>query len=87
MPARVIYIAGHAKTGLPATADRAAVRDFHDYFDAVLTLVGKGIAQGQSREAISATPSLPGFEDYQSVPGLDLESVLGVAYDELTSKS
>lgn len=87
MPAKTTYIAGHAKQGAPVTADRAALRNFRNYFEAVLTLVRKGIADGQSKDAIAAMP-LPGFEGYQSSPpALTLAAVLGVAYDELTAKS
>ncbi len=86
MPAKVIYIAGHAKDGAPVTTDKAAVLAFRDYFDAVLTLTRKAIAEGQSRDALIATASLPGFENYQSSRGLALSDVLAVAYDELTAK-
>lgn len=86
MPGNTIFIAGHGKDGGPVTTNKAALAAFRDYFDAVLTLTRKGIAQGQSKEAIAATASLPGFEDYQSSPGLNLAGVLGVAFDELTSK-
>jgi glyoxylase-like metal-dependent hydrolase (beta-lactamase superfamily II) len=87
MPADTIFIAGHAKDGQPPTVDRKAVLQFRDYFDAVLTLVRKGIAQGQSKETIAATAVLPGFENYQSSPpALTLAGVLGTAYDELTGK-
>ena len=87
MPGDTIYIAGHAKEGLPVTVDRQAVMRFRDYFDAVLTLVKKGIAAGQTKDAISATAALPGFENYQSAPPvLTLAGVLGTAYDELSAK-
>lgn len=86
MPADTIFIAGHAKEGLPVTVDRKAVLHFRDYFDAVLALARKGIAQGQTKEAIAATAALPGFENYQNAAPLTLAGVLGVAYDELTAK-
>jgi glyoxylase-like metal-dependent hydrolase (beta-lactamase superfamily II) len=86
MPADTIYIAGHAKDAQPATADRAALLRFRDYFDAVLTLTRKGIAGGQSKDAIAATPELPGFGSYQGGGALTLKGVLEVAYDELTAK-
>ena len=44
------------------TVDRKAVQGFRNYFDAVLTTTRKGIAAGQTKEALAATPSLPGFE-------------------------
>jgi len=87
MPADTIFIAGHAKTGLPPTVDRQAVLAFRDYFDAVLTLTRKAVAAGQTKDALVATSSLPGFDDYQAAgAALSLAGVLGVAYDELTAK-
>jgi len=87
MPADTIFIAGHARAGEPPTVPRAAVIKFRDYFDAVLTLVKKGIAAGQSKETITATPSLTGFENYQPLTAtINLGAVLGVTYDELTAK-
>jgi cyclase len=86
MPADTIFIAGHAKEGLPLTVDRKAVLRFADYFDAVLGLTRKGIAGGQTKEALAATAALPGFESYQGGGALSLAGVLGVAYDELTAK-
>jgi cyclase len=86
MPGDTIFIAGHAKDGLPVTVDRKAVLRFRDYFDAVLAFTRKGIAQGQTREALAGTAALPGFEGYQGGGVLTLAGVLGVAYDELTAK-
>ena len=87
MPGDTIYIAGHSKEGLPVAVDRKAVLRFRDYFDAVLIVVKKGIAAGQTKDAISATATLAGFENYQSAPPvLTLAGVLGTAYDELTAK-
>lgn len=87
MPADTIYIAGHSRDGLPVTVDRQAVRRFRDYFDAVLSFTRKGIAAGQSKEAIAATTVLPGFENYQgSGTVLTLAGVLTAAFDELSAK-
>ena len=87
MPGDTIFIAGHARSGLAPTADKAALLAFRDYFDAVLRLVRKGIAAGQTKDAIAATSALPGFDGYQSSGTvLTLGGVLGVAYDELTAK-
>lgn len=85
-PADTIFIAGHAKDGLPLTGDRKTLTRFRDYFDAVLALTRKGIAQGQSKDALVATATLPGFEGYQGGGALTLAGVLGVAYDELSAK-
>jgi cyclase len=85
--ADTIFIAGHARSGLPATADRTALLHFRDYLDAALTLVKKEVARGQSKDAIVAIPALPGFDSFQSSGTvLTLGGVLGVAYDELTAK-
>jgi cyclase len=85
-PGDTIYIAGHAKEGLPVTVDRKAVLQFRDYFTAVLGVTRKAIAAGQTKEALAATPSLPGFEQYQGSGTLTLAGVLGVAFDELSAK-
>jgi cyclase len=84
-PADTIYIAGHAKDTLTPAVDRKAVLRFRDYLTAVLTLTKAEIARGQSREAIAATASLPGFDTYQGGGALTLKSVLESAYDELTA--
>ena len=87
MPGDTIYIAGHAKQGLPVTVSTKDVLVQRDYFDAVLSYVRKGIAAGQSKEEITALTALPRFEEYQSAPpALTLASVLGVAFDELSAK-
>ena len=87
MPADTIFIAGHAKDGMPPTTNRAYLLRQRDYFDAVLATTRKGIQAGQSKDAITSTPALRGFESFQSSPGLSLSDVLGVAYDELTAAS
>lgn len=85
-PADTIFIAGHAKEGRPVTVDRKAVLQFRDYFTAVLGATRKAIAAGQTKEALTATPSLPGFEQYQGAGTLTLAGVLAVAFDELSAK-
>ena len=66
---------------------RAEVLKFKDYLNAVLSHAQKGISAGQTKEAITASKGLPGFEGYQEAPPrLTLAAVLGVAYDELTTK-
>lgn len=86
MPADTIFIAGHAKEGQPVTVDRKAVLQFRDYFTAVLGVTRKAIAAGQTKEALTATASLPGFEQYQGGGTLTLAGVLAVAFDELSAK-
>jgi cyclase len=86
MPEDTIYIAGHARPGLPVTAQRADVLRLRDYFDAVLTHVRQTVAKGQGKEEIAKLAALRGFENYQSSGTiLTLSGVLAVAYDELTS--
>lgn len=86
MPADTIYIAGHSKEGLPVTVDRKAVLQFRNYLDAALTLTRKGIAAGQTKEALAATAALPGFEGYQGGGVLSLSGVLNAAFDELSAR-
>ena len=86
VPADTIYIAGHAKEGLPVTADKTAVLGFRDYFDAVMTFARKGVAAGQTKEALAATTALPGFETYQGSGPLTLSGVLTAAYEELSAR-
>jgi hypothetical protein len=53
----------------------------------VLTTTKKAIAAGQTKEALAATPSLAGFEQYQgSGAVLTLAGVLTAAYEELSSR-
>ena len=86
-PGDTIFVAGHAKDGVPVTADRAAVLRFRDYFDAVMTLARREIGRGQSRDAVIATTTLPGFEAFQtSGAALSLAGALGAAFDELTAR-
>lgn len=86
-PADTIYVAGHAKDNVPPTVDRAAVLRFRDYLSEALSFTKQQIANGQPRDAIAATASLPGFEGYQGGGALTLKGVLESAYDELTAKA
>lgn len=83
MTADTVYIAGHAKEGLPVTVQRQDVLALRDYFDAVLNHVRKAMAAGQPKETITALSAVPGFEQYTSTR---LPGVLAVAYDELSAK-
>jgi cyclase len=86
-PADTIFIAGHARDAAPVTVDRKAVQGFRNYLDAVLTTTKKAIAAGQTKEALAATASLPGFEQYQgSGAVLTLAGVLTAAYEELSAR-
>jgi glyoxylase-like metal-dependent hydrolase (beta-lactamase superfamily II) len=84
-PGDTIYIAGHAREGVAPAVDRKAVLRFRDYLTAALTLARKEIARGQTKDAIAAAASLPGFENYQGGGALTLKGVLENAYDELTA--
>jgi cyclase len=87
MPADTIYLAGHARSGAAVTVDRQALLRFRDYLDAVLSVAKKGIAAGQTKDAVAATATLPGFEQYQgSGAVLTLAGVLTSAYEELTAR-
>jgi cyclase len=82
-----IYVFGHAKDGVGASGTGADLRAMRDYLSAVLDLVQKRVASGQSRDEIVAIASLPTFEEYQSVPPRGtLATILGAAYDELSGK-
>lgn len=86
-PRDAVYIAGHARQGLSALTDRAALLAFRDYFDAVLTHTRRAIKEGKTKEELVKLESLPGFEGYQgSGARLSLAGSLGVAYDELTQR-
>lgn len=86
-PRDAIYVAGHAKTGVPVTGDRTLLQKQRNYLDAVLTHARKGIKENKSRDEIATLEALPGFEGYMAAPPrLTLAGALGVAYDELTAK-
>jgi glyoxylase-like metal-dependent hydrolase (beta-lactamase superfamily II) len=85
-PGGTIFIAGHARDGVPPAVNRAAVLRFRDYLTAVLDFTRKEIARGQSKDAIAGTAALPGFDGYQGGGVLTLKGVLESAYDELTAK-
>lgn len=87
MDEATIYIAGHARPGLPVTTGRKELVRLRDYFEAVLATTQQAISKGQSKDEFTKLPSLPGFESHQSSGTiLTLAGVLGVAYDELTTK-
>ena len=86
-PRDTIYIAGHAKPGLPITVDRTALERLASYFDAVLSHVRQGIAANKSKEEIVGLTALPGFEERASSGTvLTLTGVLTAAFEELTIK-
>jgi len=79
-----LFIAGHAKAGLPLTVGRAEVLAFRDYLSAVTDAARDGMRAGKSLEEITRVTAIPGFEDFAgSPPRLTLASALTVAYQEL----
>ena len=82
--ADTIYIFGHGTPGAGVTGDQSELAHLRDYFTAALELTRREMQAGRSREEITGTEALPGFEDHVSPFALlSLEGVLGVAYDEL----
>ena len=82
--ADTIYVCGHGSPAAGVTATGADLLRLRDYFDAVLSLTRREMQAGRSRDEITATGALEGFDDYVSpFPALSLSGVLGVAYDEL----
>ena len=82
-PSDAIYLCGHAKAGLPVTLARADVLAMRDYLTAVVDFVRRGIAAGQSREAITtSTAPLAGFEARGPMTKRPLEGT----YDELIAR-
>ena len=80
-----IYIFGHGTPGAGVTGDQGDLAHLRDYFTAALELTRREMAAGRSRDEITGTESLPGFEDHVSPFALlSLSGVLGVAYDELS---
>ncbi|HZB26752.1 MAG TPA: MBL fold metallo-hydrolase [Vicinamibacterales bacterium] len=87
MDAATIYIAGHARPGLPVTTGRKELLGLRDYFEAVLNATQQAISKGHSKAELTKLPALPGFEQYQSSGTiLTLAGTLGAAYDELSQR-
>jgi cyclase len=82
-----VFIAGHARAGLPVAVKGDAIVRQRNYFDAILAHVRKGIADKKSLEEIVALVALPGFEGVQAINAtINLKAVLTAAYEELTAK-
>ena len=81
-----IYIFGHAMEGLGVSGTSAELLAMRDYFTAIVDHVQRGVAAGKSRDEVVALAALPHFETYSSMSPEALGDVLGVAFDELTSK-
>jgi cyclase len=82
-----VFIAGHARAGLPVAVKGDAIVRQRNYFDAILAHVRQGIADKKSLEEIVALVALPGFEGVQAINAtINLKAVLTAAYEELTAK-
>ena len=81
-----IYVFGHGAPGAGVTGSQADLTHLADYFAAALELTERQIEAGRSKDEVTATESLAGFEDHVSpFPLLSLSGVLGVAFDELSA--
>lgn len=82
--ADTVYVFGHGTPGAGVTGGPDDLAHLRDYFTAALELTRREMRAGRSREEVTGTEALPGFEDHVSpFPLLSLSGVLGVAYDEL----
>ena len=80
------FIFGHGKDGI-VLGKKADVEYFRDYLAAALDHVRSGLKAGQSKEEITKTSGLKGFEDVTQVnPRITLAGVLESAFDELAKK-
>jgi len=87
MSHEAVFIAGHARAGLPVAVKGDAIVRQRNYFDAILAHVRKGVADKKSQEEIVAVEALPGFEGVQAINAtINLKAVLTAAYEELTAK-
>jgi cyclase len=85
--ADTIYVFGHGSPTASVTGNRSELAHLRDYFSAALELTRRDMQVGKSKEEITATASLAGFDDYVSPFALlSLSGVLGVAYDELSAQ-
>jgi cyclase len=81
-----IYVFGHAKEGLGVSGTVEELHQMRRYLAAVIEYVEKAVAAGRSRDQITSTDTLAGFESYQSAPPRGtLAIVLGAAFDEITN--
>ena len=81
-----IYIAGHAKTDLPVTANRDDITRFKDYIGAVLASVDSMIKAGKSKdEILAARDPLKGFEAFGQFGATGPREIRTCAQEELTN--
>ena len=82
--ADTVYIFGHANTGYPVVGGAAELRNFRDYFEALLSFVERQVRAGRSRDEILAMPGpLPGFEAYGPFGRPNPRGALVCAYEEV----
>ena len=86
-PADAIYVCGHGSKKFGVTGVQGDLRVLRDFFTAVLEHVQKQIAAGRSKAEILTLENLPGFDDFHAPRPNRLAISLGVAYDELTTKT
>lgn len=88
-PQDAIYVCGHGNAKFGVTCTTADLFVFRDYLSALLAHVEGEIKAGKPKEEVVKLENLAGFPDFHMPPGRGnrLPSNLGVAYDELTSKT
>lgn len=88
-PKDTVYIFGHGNTKFGVTGSSADLLVFRDYLSALLAHVEGEIKAGKPKEEVVKLENMPGFPDFHVPPGRGnrLPLNLGVAYDELSSKT
>lgn len=85
LPKETVYVFGHASKGNAITGSYKDVEYFKHYLEAVVAQTKMAIDKKETKEQIMANVSLTGFDDVQSLSArLDLKTIFGLAYDELT---
>jgi len=83
-PQDAIYLFGHGKEGFGVEGTRDDLGIFRDHLEAMLEHVGKGIADGQSKDEIAAMDNMASMPEFHTDKANRLSSNLGKVYDELT---
>jgi cyclase len=80
-----LFIYGHAAPGHEVTGRRPDILLQRDFLSAALDAARRGVAAGSSRDEVTSTARLSGFEAYVALaPRLSLEAVIGAAFDEVS---
>jgi len=82
-PADALYVYGHAEAGYPFFGSRPDLMSQRDYFTAVVETAARARREGRSRDELTKTESLPGFEHFGGTRSR-LGLALGIAFDELS---